>query len=177
MRMNKYNIALIPIDHSERFIHYAKDITSYVKPDKYLISEHAIPHITLCHFMVKESEIDAIWQQTEKIHPRTIDLIFNELRWMTMPSHPKWQGVYWLFLIPNQSTQLHKLHLDVAKIVQPTNRINGEYFPHLTLMNTCSNEKAIDSSLVNPPLKSRFAIVLGASDSVGQLTTILFQDS
>jgi len=168
----KYNIALLPLNHSDKIIKYA-EIFSNIS-DQYFLGKNSLPHLTLCQFRATSDEAEKIWRQVyESLEKKSISLFFiEEISCITFDNQ-----VFWISLLPEPNEELTKLHLQVANIVQhPLNKSYKQYDPHITLVNTQSNEYP---QLVNQlkiaytSFEDIFAIALGKSDEIGQFLEII----
>jgi len=174
----KYNIALVP-HNRQIFIDYAGQSLGAAHQNSYLIGEQSLPHITLCHFLAEPDQIPMIWQAIEAQQLQKTNL-FIRLAFIRSKSYSGSviEDGSWVSLIPNHLFELNHLHQNIAKIIKhPTNAAWAHYDPHLTLFNTkdLAGYQAIATpTVINPPFEEHFSLVLGTSDAVGQLTSILY---
>ena len=176
--LHKYNLAFIPSKNPEQFIQYAAKLSQAAPSDKYLLGVASFPHVSLCHFEIESNQIEDIWKRVCALELPELHLTFDEKRSKSYTSHPQWDNVCWVSLIPDNIVTLTEIHLEIAKIIKtPLNAAFSEYDPHLTLFNShaetacalLNHERRLD-----PPLEEKFSIALGLIDSVGQVTKILF---
>lgn len=179
--MPKYNIALIPTQNTDQFIHYAHQLSKSVSADKYHITmAGSIPHISLCHFFTERDNLHAIWQQLQALALPRLYLTFDHHLSKGFPGNPKYRDMVWVSLMPNKRDQLTQRHLLVADIIQqPLNAAFEYYDPHMTLFN--SRAKAACAQLnqrsqITPALEDDFVLALGPIDDVGQLMSIHFKE-
>jgi hypothetical protein len=168
--LKKYNIALLPIFKENEFIGLSQKIP--VASAGYILGEFSIPHITICQFHGKESEIDNIWIDVDRaINDQAMVFEFTEISCMTFDNLN-----FWVSLIPDNVEQLNDMHAKVANLVK-TSTMNN-YDPHLTLINTLDfNYKNKIKVLLDEynSISDCFILSLGECDSLGQFTKILKQ--
>lgn len=172
----KYNIAFIPKKNQEQFITFAEKVHKAAGIGAYLLGEHSIPHVSLCHFEAEELQIEKIWTEIKFLNIESIKLTFDEIRSKSYHGHPKWGGVSWVSLISDNLDQLKNIHLNVASIVKkPLNASFYQYDPHLTLLNSYNEQAclAFNYKLLNP-LIDDFFMSLGPIDKNGQLLKIAY---
>jgi 2'-5' RNA ligase len=169
--LKKYNIALVPVLQNEKIIRCAEYFLKI--SDQYQLGKNSLPHVTLCHFQANENEIDLLWKRVcKRLEKHQLELTFEYFSCTTFDNK-----IYWISLIPDQSSTLDKMHQTVAAIVnQP---INQHYDPHMTLLNTKDiNYKNMLNEMRQSytTISDHFALALGERDAVGQLIKILYQE-
>lgn len=167
---NRYNIALIPLTHSQAIIKLSHHFAAIA--DSYLLGEKSLPHVTLCQFEADESELDTIWKSVFASMPNaSLQLTFSEFSCVTK------LNLNWISLLPDKIDILKKMHSEVALIIKaPLNKSFKEYDPHMTLINSKdpSYQKAIEK-ISYDPLTDKFVLALGRSNEIGQFTEVLFR--
>jgi 2'-5' RNA ligase len=162
---SRYNIALIPITKSEKFVDLAKNF--YPIAGKYKLGTDSHPHITLCQFMATEGEAKSFWEKVcDSSIEHTIKLSLIGIESCTTDS------TNWIFLRPDRLTHLMKMHCIVADIIDTRiGRCFEEYDAHMTLVNTDKEnyEDAVISQQFQP-IEDEFQISLAATDDLGQYT-------
>lgn len=176
--MPKYNIAWVPSNDKGQFENFSAKISQQIRYEKYLLGDHSIPHVSICHFECDEHAVEEIWAKVKGLDLHKIDLTFGCIRSKSYPGHPKWGGVCWVSLMPDKLDQLIKVHLMIAQIIKvPLNAAFSDYDPHLTLLNSC-DERKCNSLNETPQLKDKltddFSIALGEMDEEGQLLHIVY---
>jgi len=177
----KYNIALIPVEEkvTDQIVKYAK--TQFqVKPAEYLLGPNSLPHITLCHFVAEEKQVEDISKRIIALNQSSLELTFETQRSKTYLAHPIWGKWSWVSLMPDRQDQLKEMHEKMATIVRPTNAAFDAYDPHMTLINSYDKEqckKINETPQVFPAFKGSFKIILGKLDDVGQVTEVLYDCS
>lgn len=179
--MPKYNIALIPTQDPDQFIHYAQQLSKTAPADKYHINTAgSIPHVSLCHFFTERDNLDAIWRQLQALALPPLHLIFNHHLSKGFPSNPKYRNIVWVSLMPDKREQLQQRHLLVADIIkEPLNRAFEHYDPHMTLFNSRAKvacAKLNQQSQIIPAMEDDFVVALGPTDDVGQVVSILYTE-
>lgn len=169
---NRYNIALLPLTVSDQVIQLADHIKFLA--DDYVLGKHSYPHVTIGQFMLEESRIEAIWQQVRHaVSTHQVDLIFKTVSCMVGNRHS------WVSLLPDACDTLITMHYIIGRLIRnPINKAFNDYEPHMTLINSIN---PVDQQVVEEhvkfalPIKDRFILTLGRSDSVGQYQDIIFQ--
>lgn len=168
MKKNRYNIALIPTEKVNIIIEHASRLSSIA--DTYLLGTNSFPHITLYQFDTVEEELEKIWKMQSILFPeKQINLRFKEFSYITFD-----QKIYWISLLPDKQKILTNIHKNIVEILGFESR---RYDPHMTLLNT---EKANYEMLARDcfktykPINDTFLLAIGRSDSVGQLTEVIF---
>lgn len=173
---DKYNLALIPSqDKIEAFAAYAQN-TFPIKPDLYLLGTYSIPHVTLCHFVADAKNIHEIVSIVRTMNIPLMELTFAKQRSKTYPADSIWGQWSWVSLLPDKIAELKNLHLQIAKIVKPTNAAFADYDPHLTLFNSKDHTACNRINLAtdaSPVLSDSFHIALGRLDDIGQIKEVL----
>lgn len=169
----RYNIALVPVDHSQQLIDLSKNFISLA--NNYLLGEKSLPHLTLCQFFANEVELVSIWEQVSNIlDPHVIDLVFTQFSFVSADNY------YWVSLRPDSCNELVKMHYTVASVIKnPINRSYEQYDPHITLFNTKDEnyEEKVKQIIHAPPtFTDAFVPLLGESDDVGQLLEAKFSN-
>lgn len=166
--MQKYNVALTPINENRSIINCAKNFSTIA--DQYLLGEKSLPHVTLYQFMADEHSIDNIWEKVCKaLEQHFIDLSFRECSCITFDN-----SIFWVSLLPNNCDLLIKMHSSISSVIDKP--IKNNYDPHMTLINT--RDKNYEN-LVNEfsksyiPIQDTFVLSLGKSDAIGQFTELL----
>ena len=180
--MPRYNIALIPTQKPDQFIHYAQQLSKTAPADKYHLNQTgSIPHVSLCHFFTERDNLDPIWQQVNALALPPLHLIFDHHLSKSFQGNPKYPNIVWVSLIPDQRDQLRQLHLIVAEIIkEPLNRAFEHYDPHMTLFNSRAKvacAKLNQHSQIIPAMEDDFVLALGPTDDVGQVVSILYANA
>lgn len=175
--LKKYNIAFIPKNNQNLFVDYAQALTQTIPADRYLLGKQSLPHVSLCHFELEDSQIETLWKRVSDLNLPNLVLSFQSQRCKSYRNHPKWGGVCWISLMPDKLAQLHSLHWQLTTIIQkPLNAAFFDYDPHLTLLNSQSeseSESINKNAVLNPSFIDEFIVALGLIDEVGQITEIL----
>src|SRR4051794_2227438 len=101
--LQKYNIALIPLNKSIDITRLAAQFHNYHYT--YILGKYSLPHVTLCHFRAEDQEISVLWKKAyERVLPHTIDLEFQQFS--IMKSSKK----YWVSLLPKHQDTLQQMH-------------------------------------------------------------------
>lgn len=167
--IKKYNIALVPASKNNNIIEYAQYFSNI--SDQYQLGNRSLPHVTLCHFQSKESEIDSLWHHAcEALPEKFIHLEFKEFSCITI------NNIFWVSLMPNQRTELFKMHQRITSAMNMP--INKFYDPHMTLISTKYNTcKKMTDELSKSYLEISdvFFLSLGERDSIGQFTKLIYK--
>ena len=115
--LHKYNLAFIPSKNPEQFIQYAAKLSQAAPSDKYLLGVASFPHVSLCHFEIESNQIEDIWKRVCALELPELHLTFDEKRSKSYTSHPQWDNVCWVSLIPDNIVTLTEIHLEIAKII------------------------------------------------------------
>lgn len=168
--MSKYNLILTPISKGNEIIKCANHFLRIA--DKYLLSEGSLPHVTLYQFEAKEDAIEDIWKRVKDAwKEEPIELEFKEFSCISFDGE-----IFWVSLLPNNNDKLHKMHDNIAQVLDMP--IKKNFDPHMTLFNSRNKdyEKHVDIIKSSYKLISdTFVLSLGNSDDVGQLTKIIFK--
>ncbi|MBP9727175.1 MAG: hypothetical protein KBD83_06905 [Gammaproteobacteria bacterium] len=180
--LKKYNIAYVPTINPNQFIDCAHELSKHIHPATYLLGAESLPHVSLCHFEVEESNIENIWRQVMALNIEPTKLIFDSQRSKSYPGHPKWGGVFWISLMSDKLTELKKIHLNIANhiITEPLNASFDAYDPHLTLLNSYDERESTvlnENSKLSNPIRDEFCVALGNIDDNGQLLNILYSQN
>lgn len=161
-----YNIALIPQRKATDFVALAAP--NQLCSNGYCIGARSVPHVTVCRFLFNSSKVEALWKTVcGHLNEHSFKLSFHELSKVTFDKH-----TYWISIIPNEKEVLHALFDVVSQHVM---HINNGYDPHLTLFNYPKGTRLAcleDKSSVS--IEDDFELVMGESDSIGQLVKVLF---
>lgn len=68
-----YNLAFMPINHSQKFVQFAHEAAKGVKVADYLLGPDSLPHVSICHFMMDDTEIENIWHHLTLFNSYDID--------------------------------------------------------------------------------------------------------
>ncbi len=166
----KYNLALIPQTKADEVVSFARKFSTIA--DKYLLGENSNPHVTLYQFEVEEEDEEAIWARvSETWKEKPLTLTFNKMSCNTFDN-----VIYWVSLLPDQIAILHKMHGNVAGMIELP--VKKSFDPHMTLINSKNKDyenevQRLCSSCYT--MTDTFVLCFGRSDDVGQLTEILYR--
>ncbi len=135
--MTSYMIALIPPqDMIMTCIQAAQKLFSSVSDD-YLLSEHSLPHITVCQFECEQKQIaQAVWNEVSSQTTPSLPIRLKGVSFIKgLEAH---RGFYWAELAVARDEELMKMHRLAVVIIQERgltclNEIGDLYRPHLTL--------------------------------------------
>lgn len=165
----KYNLALTPISKSAEVIELANKFSAIA--DKYLLHEKSLPHVTLYPFQMEDQEIEQFWMDVCKVwKAKTIDLEFKQFSCISFDNH-----TFWVSLLPNHCDTLHEMHATIAHILRLP--VKKSFDPHMTLINSKNINYKQEVALIADsyaPIVDKFILSLGESDTIGQLTEIVY---
>lgn len=136
--MTSYMIALIPPqDMIMTCTQAAQKLFSSVSDD-YLLSEHSLPHITVCQFECEQKQIaQAVWKEVaSQITTHSVPVQLRGISFIKgLEAH---RGFYWAELAVARDEELMKMHRLAVVVTQARgltclNEIGDLYRPHLTL--------------------------------------------
>jgi 2'-5' RNA ligase len=169
---NRYNLALVPLNKHDDLRAFAKNF--YAIALNYRMGETSIPHITLCQFIADENDLGAIWADASRIQEsKVLRIRLNEVRCLASP------GFNAVSLMPDNEEALTTLHYAIANLVEERrSKCFAEYDPHLTVINTEKPEfENYVSGIAYETIEDDFNLVLGLSDDLGQLKSIIYKVS
>ncbi|QDQ40156.1 hypothetical protein E3226_006935 [Legionella geestiana] len=166
--MPRYNVALIPKNMGGK-------ITSMINCRReclagYCLGINSLPHITVSQFYSEPTDIESVWQKIcEKVENKTLYFTFN--KWSNISFDGK---INWLSIIPNETLEVHALFEKIKPIASPIRQ--DKYDPHLTLFNYIKDALKIESVIDSNDLGfgDEFELVLGESDEIGQLVSVIY---
>ena len=168
--MKKFNIALLPVDNSEKLVNFSQKFTSI--KTQYQLGKKSYPHITLCQFYADEKDIDSIWENVcGVLDEYSIDLELKTFSCITFDNIN-----FWISLIPSEVSQIHKMQAEISAILKLQNK--KLYDPHLTLISTLDKtyeSKATPLIQEYKAISGRFILSLGESDEIGQFVNLICQ--
>ena len=166
--LEKYNIALIPLNASDDFICVSNKFSMLTT--EYKLNQRSFPHITIHQFYANEMEVEEIWHNIcGKIKHPYINLNLIKFSCVTFDDTN-----FWVSLIPDNLMALNNLHHKIAPFIDSLH--TRPYDPHLTLISTIDIEyKNKINSLIYEydPISDMFVLSIGRCDSKGQFTEIV----
>jgi hypothetical protein len=174
-----YNLAFMPINYSKKFVQFAHDTAKGVKVGDYLLGPISLPHVSICHFIMDDVDIENIWHQVQALKLPTLSLSFSKIRAKIYPPDAYCNVTQSaVSLIPNNTDILTTTHIKIVEIIHnPLNASFSNYDPHLTLFNSYDIDGCKHfnhAPIIQPLLDDDFLIALGHIDLIGQVTDILF---
>lgn len=131
-----YMIALAsPQEIRGKYIQAAQKLFSSAS-DKYLLSEHSLPHITLCQFDCEEKDATAIWDELTDLKMHSYSVRFNGFSFIKgLDVH---RDFYWAELSIARDEEIMKIYRTTDAIIHShgftcLNEQGDGYRPHLTL--------------------------------------------
>lgn len=147
--------------------------------DGYLLSDHSLPHITVCQFDCEsEQEAMGVWQKFADLEIPSHQVRFTGVSYIKDTTSEN--NLYWAELSIERDETLMLIHEFAVKMLQNqgyacVNKIRNLYRPHLTLARfklplymQAWPERILDNSVV-------FTFSLGLGDQNGQYLKILAQ--
>lgn len=170
--LDYFNLALRPKNEqlSQQLVDLAQSNFSD-RPAGYLLGNNALPHITICQFRTKPTNINDIWDRTRGWKDYPLELSFSHLY---ISQDKKDPNLIWVGLAMKGQSVLSKLQQDVYNMLEGAG-IKGttlpqEYFPHVTWGRVRSNlplslKKLPDLSLYSSA--HQFMLTFGQSNDIG----------
>ena len=124
-----------PLEIREKYIQAAQKLFSSVS-DKYLLSEHSLPHITLCQFDCGQQDVIVISKELEELKMNSYLVRFTGFAFVRgLEVH---RDFYWAELSVARDTEIMKIYRTTAAIIHSheltcLNEQDDLYRPHLTL--------------------------------------------